>query len=71
MAMRVLGSKCWIMTKSVKVGEGYKSYMYCQSKIRGLGCPLADMPGKKAFELGSECFEPVKHDGHASSPKAE
>ncbi|OGS41976.1 MAG: hypothetical protein A3K67_06955 [Euryarchaeota archaeon RBG_16_62_10] len=60
MALRVLGSKCWIMTKSGKDGSGNASYMYCQSKIRGLGCPLEGKPGKKPFELGSDCFEEVK-----------
>ncbi len=59
MALRLLGSTCWIVAKSKTEKSGRVSHMFCQSKIRGMSCPLKDLPGKKAFELSGECFELV------------
>ncbi|OGS56079.1 MAG: hypothetical protein A3K60_02860 [Euryarchaeota archaeon RBG_19FT_COMBO_56_21] len=49
------GSKCWIVTTSVKDGDQYVSHMFCQSKLRGMKCPLEGIPGKKAYVLSNDC----------------
>jgi len=67
-ALRVLESKCWIVTKSVGNGDGKASYMFCQSRVRGISCPLEGLPGKKAFELSGECFEIVKRGQSGGKP---
>lgn len=59
MALRVSGSNCWVAVSVAKDGDTKVSHVYCQSKTRGVKCRLEGVPGKKAYVLCSECFEPV------------
>lgn len=69
MALRLSGQKCWVVTTSVKDGDGYVSHMFCQSRIRGIKCPLEGVPGKKAYVLCRDCIEFVGRTGKPASPR--
>ena len=60
MAMRLSGTNCWISTKCAKDGDEYTTYVFCQSKLRGLKCPHEGTNGAKPFKLNPECFKAVK-----------
>jgi len=60
MAMRLSGKNCWISTKCSKDGKGHATHVYCVSRLKGLKCPLAGIPGAKTFELNPHCFKAVR-----------
>ncbi|MBE0519194.1 MAG: hypothetical protein IH630_08260 [Thermoplasmata archaeon] len=62
MALRLLRSRCWIVTNQGREGDENTTYMFCQTKLRGMRCPLKEIPGKIAFELSSDCFEAVRKE---------
>jgi len=69
MALRLSGQACWVVTTSVRDGDGYVSHMYCKSRLRGVKCPLEGLPGKKPYELSEECIELVSTTGRPSRPQ--
>lgn len=60
MPQRLVGADCWIFLKRLqdKTGE-YRTYLFCQTKQRGLSCPRDIKGGKKAYELCGSCFENI------------
>lgn len=58
MPTRLIGTDCWIFLKRLqdKTGE-FRTYMFCQTKQRGLICPRDVKSGKKPYELCASCFE--------------
>lgn len=65
MALRLSGQKCWVVTTSVRDGDGYVSHIFCQSRIRGIKCPLEELPGKKAYVLSEDCIQLVNGIGRS------
>jgi hypothetical protein len=61
MAMRLSGRNCRIATSNAKDGDRDVTHLFCQSRLRGLKCPLEGVPGVRPFELGAACFESVPH----------
>ena len=59
MALRLSGTNCWISTSCAKDGDRHVTHLFCQSRLRGLKCPLEGVPGVRPFELGAACFESV------------
>lgn len=59
MAMRATGTNCWISVSCVKEGENYTTHIYCQSRLRGLKCPLEGTAGAKPFELSPACLKKI------------
>lgn len=58
MSLRLVSADCWIQLKRLQDKDGtYKTYLFCQSKQRGLPCPRDIKNGKKAYELIPGCFE--------------
>jgi hypothetical protein len=54
----MIGKDCWIQLKRLQEKDGtYKTYLFCQSKQRGLPCPRDVKSGKKVYELIPACFE--------------
>jgi hypothetical protein len=59
MALRVSGSKCRVAVSSAKEDGDQVSHVFCESKLRGVRCRLEGIPGKKAYVLCGDCFQPV------------
>ncbi len=59
MALRVLGSKCRVAVTSARDGGDHVSHVFCDSKLHGVRCRFDGVPGKKAYVLCNECFQPV------------
>jgi hypothetical protein len=60
MQLRLVGTDCWIALKRLQDRSGeYRTYLFCQTKQRGMVCPRDKKGGKKAYELCPSCFESV------------
>ncbi len=59
MAIRLASSDCRIALSLGDKDGAHVSHVYCQSRQSGLKCRLDGKPGKKAYVMCRECFEPV------------
>ena len=59
MALRISGPKCRVSVTSAKENGDHVSHLFCESKLHGVRCRLEGVPGKKAYVLCNECFQPV------------
>ena len=59
MALKLTGAKCRVAMTSSKDGDSHVSHVFCESKLHGVRCRLEGVPGKKAYVLCNECFQPV------------
>ena len=58
MPLKLISSECWIMLRRLQDADGkWATYLFCQSKQRGLPCPRDTKSGKKVYEICSACFE--------------
>ncbi len=59
MALKVSGDKCRVAVSFGKDGDNAVSHVFCESKLYGVRCRLDGIPGKKAYVLCSDCFQPI------------